>query len=100
MTKEAALKIGGYGDQKIFSWGCEDNINSEKIFRFLKHKQMTGNCYHLWHQPATPDYTYYQKNLQMLNEFVKMDNDQMFGYINSTLINIGNKNLILNTCNL
>lgn len=90
LRKDSALRIGGY-DESYIGWGCEDNFLTEKIFRFLKHKQMKANSYHLWHPQEQIDQNLYGRNLKILNDMLKMSDDQMLAYIHSTYPVIGNR---------
>ncbi len=88
--KDSMIKIGGFPEEFV-GWGGEDNLVSDKISRFLKSKQNIGRCYHLWHHQDPPDYKFYSKNLQILNELVALNNQQMSMYIQSTIPLIGSK---------
>lgn len=95
IRKDAALNIGAY-DESFISWGCEDNFLTEKIFRFLKHKQMNANSYHLWHPQEQINQQLYGRNLQILNDMLKMSDEQMLAYVHSTYPLIGNKSKYTN----
>jgi predicted glycosyltransferase involved in capsule biosynthesis len=90
VRKDSMINIGAW-DEKFISWGCEDNFVTDKIFRFLKHKQMNNKAYHLWHPPTIPDYTHYQNNLKLLNELLSLDTNTLLAYIRSTIPSIGFK---------
>lgn len=89
--RDAIYKIGGWSEDFI-GWGGEDDFQSDKVERFLKFKEMDSRVYHLFHQPVTPDNTFYHRNLDILGKLKSFDNNQMQGYINNSVTKIGMNN--------
>lgn len=89
--KDALLKIGGW-DESFIGWGGEDDFQSIKVQRLLKWKELNHKVYHLWHPPTQPDMNYYQRNLKILNEVPKMDDNQFMAYIAKSRLKIGLSN--------
>ena len=69
--KDAAYKIAG-GSEEFVGWGGEDDHLSFKIKSLLSWYEVPGSCFHLYHSKVVPNMTYYQRNLQILNQFVQM----------------------------
>jgi glycosyltransferase involved in cell wall biosynthesis len=89
--RDAAIKIAGWPEEYI-GWGAEDNAQTHKVENFLTFKEMPFRCFHLWHQREQPDMQLYQRNLQILNQFVQFDKEKLTKYINSNSSKIGLKN--------
>ena len=66
--KDTIYRIGGWGEDFV-GWGGEDDFQSIKVEKFLKHKTMDTNVYHLFHPRTAPDSTFYKKNLELLNRY-------------------------------
>lgn len=86
--KDALMRIGGW-DESFIGWGGEDNFQSVKTERLTKWTELPHRVYHLWHPPATPDNTFYQRNLNLLNQMSAMDDNNLSAYASSTRRKIG-----------
>jgi len=89
--REDIIKIGGFCELYI-GWGCEDNDMSNLTEKFLTWKELPGKCYHLYHDRPAPDMTLYQRNLQLLNNRLKLDKDQLSKHIQASIPKNGMKN--------
>ena len=77
IKKEKMFEIGGYFED-FSAWGCEDTAISIKIERFLKHTNTSNPGYHLFHTRNIFDKAYhelYNKNIEFLENYIKMPND-------------------------
>jgi cellulose synthase/poly-beta-1,6-N-acetylglucosamine synthase-like glycosyltransferase len=89
--KDALDKIGGWPEE-FFGWGAEDDAMSIKVKHFLKWKEIDNNCYHLYHQRVNPDMQWYQRNIQIYQNYINAPKDKLKEYIDSTRKIIGDKN--------
>ena len=89
--KDALVKIGGFCEDFI-GWGGEDDYQGFKIKMFLNWTEIPNKCYHLYHDKVKPDTIYYQRNLQLLNTLVKMNQQDTQRYINNSMPKMGLRN--------
>jgi glycosyltransferase involved in cell wall biosynthesis len=89
--KDSLMKIGGWSEDFI-SWGGEDDYQTFKTKMFLNWTESPNRCYHLYHDKVKPDMIYYQRNLQLLNTLVKMNQQETQRYINNSFSKTGLKN--------
>ena len=92
MRKNASINVGGWDEFNFVGWGGEDDNMTNKIERFLKHKQMDARAYHIWHPPAQVDNEFYKRSLEALNVMNAWSNDEMRQFISKTVSLIGLKN--------
>ncbi len=89
--KDAIQRIGGWNEDFI-GWGAEDDFVSHKVQQFLNWKQLDHKCFHLFHNRTQPDMQKYQKNLQLLQELVKLNKDDLMRYTQKFIQKNGMKN--------
>jgi predicted glycosyltransferase involved in capsule biosynthesis len=89
--KDAIQRIGGWNEDFI-GWGAEDDFVSHKVQQFLNWKQLDHKCFHLFHNRTQPDMQKYQKNLQLLQELVKLSKDDLMRYTQKFIQKNGMKN--------
>jgi cellulose synthase/poly-beta-1,6-N-acetylglucosamine synthase-like glycosyltransferase len=89
--KDAIQRIGGWNEDFI-GWGAEDDFVSHKVQQFLNWKQLDHKCFHLFHNRIQPDMQKYQKNLQLLQELVKLSKDDLMRYTQKFIQKNGMKN--------
>lgn len=75
--RETINKIAGWNENFI-GWGAEDDFVSLKVQHFLNWKQMDYKCYHLFHNREQPNMNEYQKNLNLLQQLVKLSKDDLW----------------------
>ncbi len=89
--KDAIQRIGGW-DESFLGWGGEDDFQTMKTKMFLKWIENPGKVFHLYHDKVKPDMIYYQRNLNLLNQLIKLQQEDIRKYINNSLNKIGMKN--------
>ena len=89
--KDAIQKIGGWNED-FWSWGCEDDYQTIKVGKFLSWTELKARCFHLYHERSQPDMNWYQRNLQLLQNSAKMNDDQLKKAISNQITKIGMKN--------
>jgi glycosyltransferase involved in cell wall biosynthesis len=92
MRREACFRIGGFSSEQFIGWGAEDNFMSHKIMKYLTWKECEYKCYHLWHPRVVPDMKYYQRNLELLNRLVVLNDSELKNYIRHEGGKLGLKN--------
>lgn len=90
--RESIFRIGGFSSESFIGWGGEDDYASILTKRFLKWTECPNKCYHLYHTKVTPNMTYYQRNLQLLNKLNSLSNEDLLKYIKNSAPKIGFKN--------
>ena len=90
--KEAILKVGGWC-QDFIGWGAEDDFQTIKVENFLSSHEQKGRCFHLYHDRDAPDQKWYQRNLQLLQKYKKLNKNELFNLINNSNKTLGMKNL-------
>ena len=89
--KDSFMKLGGFCEDFI-GWGGEDDYQTFKTKMFLTWTEAPNRCYHLYHDKVKPDMIYYQRNLQLLNTLIKMNQQETQRYINNSFSKTGLKN--------
>jgi predicted glycosyltransferase involved in capsule biosynthesis len=89
--KDSFMKLGGFCEDLI-GWGGEDDYQTFKTKMFLTWTEAPNRCYHLYHDKVKPDMIYYQRNLQLLNTLIKMNQQETQRYINNSFSKTGLKN--------
>lgn len=89
--KDAIQRLGGW-DEQFLGWGGEDDFQSMKTKMFLKWVESPGKVFHLYHDKVKPNMIYYQRNLNLLNQLVKLQQEDVRKYITNSLSKIGLKN--------
>jgi predicted glycosyltransferase involved in capsule biosynthesis len=89
--KDAYLKIAGYNEDFI-GWGGEDDFQAIKVENFLAWHELSGRCYHLFHERTAPDVKWYQRNLQLLQKLKALGKEELTKVINQTAGKIGMSN--------
>ena len=90
--KEAILKVGGWC-QDFIGWGAEDDFQTIKVENFLSSYEQKGRCFHLYHDREAPDQKWYQRNLQLLQKYKKLNKNELVNLINNSNKTLGMKNL-------
>lgn len=80
--KDSIMRIGGWCED-FWSWGGEDDYLTILVKKFLKYKEMSYRCYHLYHSRDKMDMQQYQKNLNLFNRLNKMSDDELLRFINN-----------------
>lgn len=80
--KDAYEKIGGYHEDFV-GWGGEDDFQAIKVKNFLTWTEVSGRCYHLYHERVAPDMKWYQRNLQLLQKLGEMSKEDLQKVINN-----------------
>lgn len=89
--KSSILKISGW-DENFIGWGGEDDFQAIKVTNFLKWYENPAKCYHLYHDREAPDQKWYQRNLQLLQKFSKLNKEEIVKVIQNSNQKIGMKN--------
>lgn len=90
--KSAILRIGGWNESFI-GWGAEDDFISHKVKSFLSWTECKNKCFHLYHSREAPNMTYYQRNLQLLQQLTTLSKEDLVKSVNSSSQKNGMKNL-------
>jgi hypothetical protein len=90
--KESILRIGGWC-QDFIGWGAEDDFQTIKVENFLSSYEQKGRCFHLYHDREAPDQKWYQRNLQLLQKYKKLNKNELVNLINNSNKTLGMKNL-------
>ena len=90
--KSAILRIGGW-NESFMGWGAEDDFISHKVKNFLSWTECKNKCYHLYHSRETPNMTYYQRNLQLLQQLTALSKEDLVKTVNMSVQKNGMKNL-------
>jgi hypothetical protein len=90
--KESILRIGGWC-QDFIGWGAEDDFQTIKVENFLSNYEQKGRCFHLYHDREAPDQKWYQRNLQLLQKYKKLNKNELVSLINNSNKTLGMKNL-------
>lgn len=90
--KEAILRVGGWC-QDFIGWGAEDDFQTIKVENFLSSYEQKGRCFHLYHDRDAPDQKWYQRNLQLLQKYKKLNKNELVNLINNSNKTLGMKNL-------
>lgn len=90
--KSAILRIGGW-NESFMGWGAEDDFQSHKVKNFLSWTECKNKCYHLYHSRETPNMTYYQRNLQLLQQLTALSKEDLVKTVNASVQKNGMKNL-------
>lgn len=99
MRREACFKIGGFSSEQFIGWGAEDNFMTHKIEKYLTWKECNYKCYHLWHPRVLPDMKFYQRNLQLLNKLITLNDKDLQHYIRHESNKMGMKNKFVDAIN-
>jgi predicted glycosyltransferase involved in capsule biosynthesis len=89
--KNSIFKISGW-DENFIGWGGEDDFQAIKVTNFLKWHESPYKCYHLYHDRDVPDQKWYQRNLQLLQKFSKLNKEDIVKVIQNSNQKIGMKN--------
>lgn len=89
--KESVMKIAGWNEDFI-GWGGEDDFLAIKVKNFLTFTELPGKCFHLYHERTSPDMTYYQRNLNLLQQLGSLSKEDLTKSIGNSLQKIGMKN--------
>lgn len=90
--KESIMRIGGWC-QDFIGWGAEDDFQTIKVENFLSSYEQKGRCFHLYHDRDAPDQKWYQRNLQLLQKYKKLNKNELVNLINNSNKTLGIKNL-------
>jgi predicted glycosyltransferase involved in capsule biosynthesis len=90
--KSAILRIGGW-NESFMGWGAEDDFISHKVKNFLSWTECKNKCYHLYHSRETPNMTYYQRNLQLLQQLTTLSKEDLVKTVNMSVQKNAMKNL-------
>lgn len=89
--KDSIFKIGGWSE--LFEgWGGEDDFQTIKVKKLLTWKEMSGKCYHLYHNKQEVNPYKYQRTLQILNQLASLSDTDLQKHIMSTYQTLGLKN--------
>lgn len=86
--KDAALDIGGWCED-FFGWGCEDNFQTHKTLKYLTNTELNFRCYHFYHTRDEINPNLYNKNLQILNKLINLQDQDLKTYIDRVKYMIG-----------
>jgi len=89
--KEAIYKIGAW-DEEFIGWGGEDDFQTKKTKSILTWYENPGRVFHFYHEKVKPEMIYYQRNLQLLNKLVGLNNNELLKYIQNSAPKNGLKN--------
>lgn len=89
--KDSIFKIGGWSE--LFEgWGGEDDFQTIKVKKLLTWKEMSGKCYHLYHNKQEINPNKYQRTLQILNQLGNLSDVDLQKHIVNTYQTLGMKN--------
>jgi hypothetical protein len=90
--RDALMNIGGWCED-FEGWGCEDDFQAFKVNLFkLIHTECVSNSYHLYHKRSVVDMNLYSKNLNLYNQYLRMDLNTHKRMINNSVKSMGNMN--------
>lgn len=90
-NKDSVKMIGGWCEY-FTSWGGEDNYQTLKVNKFLKFKEIEGNCYHFYHEKQEINPILYANNLKLLEKFKSYNDSELINEINKSYKENGRKN--------
>lgn len=82
IRRKPFFAIGGWPEETV-GWGCEDNILSYKIDRFLTKKCFPNYIYHLPHKRSVYDWynnPEYKDNYAKMQRIVDLTDDELVNY--------------------
>ena len=93
MFKKSCLeRIGGWIED-FWGWGAEDDAESYKVFTLETiYFQCENRSYHLYHPRPMPNLKQYSKNLNLLDQLLKLDKIRLENYIALVKHEIGDVN--------
>ena len=89
--REAINKIGGWNEDFI-GLSQENQFQDMKIKTLLNYKEMDYTGYHLFHHQDPPDFTFSQRNNQIMDTYRQSDPEVLKQHIGQTYYKIGAKN--------
>lgn len=89
--KSEFIKISGWCED-FEGWGGEDDFQTWKVKTWIKHTEVSGNVYHLYHTRPHIDQNVYRKNLGILRSIGTKDPQDLLNWINESRSSIGNIN--------
>lgn len=90
-NKEDFYTISGWCEE-FEGWGGEDDFQTWKVKNWVKHTEIDGKVFHLYHPRPQIDQNFYRKNLSVLHSINSKDPNQVVNWINSSRSSIGDKN--------
>lgn len=89
--RESIQKIGGWNEDFI-GLSQENQFQDIKIKSLLNYKEMDFTGYHLHHRQDPPDFTFAQRNNQIMEIYGKADVEVLKQHVAQTSYKIGSKN--------
>ena len=89
--REAIQSIGGWNEDFI-GLSQENQFQDLKIKSLLNYKEMDYTGYHLSHRQDPPDFTFSERNNQIMETYRQANADVLRQHINQTSYKIGFKN--------
>lgn len=89
--REAINKIGGWNEDFI-GLSQENQFQDLKIKTLLNYKELDYTGYHLFHNQDAPDFTFSQRNNQIMDTYRQSDSELLKQHIGQTYYKIGFKN--------
>ena len=90
--KSSIMNIGGWNEDFLKTGNFEDKFQDIKIQKFCKFKQLDYKSYHLWHNIDNLDYSIQERNQNLFNKYISVNDETLKNQSLSVIPMIGSLN--------